>query len=337
MDLRLSASSLARQGLRLALLLLAVALVAFALMKLSPVDPVTSYLGPAIAHVGPEGRAAIEAAWGLDQPAPVQFGRWLARILSGDLGWSTAYNAPVAAVLRERALPSLLLTVPAWILSGALGFAVGLAAGARENSRLDRVLRLYSYLAASAPSFWVAILALALFSVGLGWTPLCCAGPIGVAPDEITWAQRLHHLALPLAVLSLVGTAQVALHTRAKVAETMRSDFALFARAQGAGTLDVALRHAARHAALPALAVLFAGIGEILGGAVLAEQVFAYPGLGRATVEAAAKGDVPLLLAVTLVATLVVSLGNLTADLLARAVDPRVAAGTERFARGDAA
>jgi peptide/nickel transport system permease protein len=128
---------------------------------------------------------------------------------------------------------------------------------------------------------------------------------------------------LPLIVLALIGVAQVALHTRAKVAEVMRSDFVAFARAQGATTADIAFRHAARNAALPALTILFASIGEILGGAVLAEQVFAYPGLGRATVEAAMKGDVALLLAVTLLATVVVSTGNLIADLLYGVIDPR--------------
>ncbi len=328
MDLRVTRSSLGlaigARLLRLALLLLFVAFAAFALLKLSPVDPIDAYLGPAIARAGPEQRALIAEAWGLDQPAAVQFAAWGGRLLSGDLGWSTTYNAPVAHVLAERALPSLLLTLPAWVLSGLLGFALGVVAGLREGSVADRMVRFYSYVTASAPSFWVAILALSVFSVSLRWTPLCCAGPIGVPPGEVTFAQRLHHLVLPLAVLSLVGVAQIALHTRAKVAEIMRSDFVLFARAQGAGLPDIALRHVARNAALPALTILFASIGEILGGAVLAETVFSYPGLGRATVEAAMKGDVPLLLAVTLLATLVVSTGNLAADLLYRTVDPRI-------------
>lgn len=314
-----------RRVLRLLLLLAAVSLVAFALMKASPIDPVDAYLGPAIAHVGPEQRAILAAAWGLDQPALVQFGHWLRQMLSGDLGWSTAYNAPVSHVLAERALPSVMLTIPAWLLSGLLGFALGLAAGIREGSPMDRLVRLYAYATASSPSFWVAILALSFFSVTLGWTPLCCAGPIGVPKGEVTLAQRLHHLVLPLAVLSLLGVAQMALHTRAKVVEIMRSDPVLFARSQGAGTMDIVARHVARHAALPALTILFASIGEILGGAVLVEQVFAYPGLGRATIEAAMKGDVPLLLAVTLLAAIVVSTANLLADTLYRVVDPRLA------------
>nr|WP_244977932.1 ABC transporter permease [Aureimonas jatrophae] len=309
--------------MRLALLLAFVAAVAFALMKLSPVDPIDAYLGPAIARASPEQRAQIASSWGLDQPAPVQFGRWAARILQGDLGWSTSYAAPVGAVLAERGLPSLRLTAPAWILSGAVGFAIGLLAGAFEGSWLDRTLRLGAYLTASAPSFWVAILLLSFFSVTLRWTPLCCAGPIGVEPDAVTLLQRLYHLVLPLLALSLVGIPQVALHTRAKVAEIMRSDFVLLARAQGATTGDILLRHVARNAALPAVAILFASLSEILGGAILAEAVFNYPGLGRATLEAALTGDVPLLLAITLLATLVVTIGNQAGDVLSRRLDPR--------------
>ncbi|RQP04683.1 MAG: ABC transporter permease [Paracoccus sp. BP8] len=310
--------------MRLGLLLLAAAAAAFALMKLSPVDPVDAYLGPAIARLGPEQKALIAAAWGLDQPVLTQFTRWLTRILSGDAGWSTAYGTPVRTVLAERILPSLLLTLPAWLLSGVLGFGLGIAAGIREGSLPDRIIRIYAYVTASAPTFWVALLALTLFSVNLGWTPLCCSGPIGALPQEVTWVQRLHHLILPLAVLSLLGIAQIALHTRAKVAELMKANHVLFALAQGARPGDIARRSIARNAALPALTIFFASIGEILGGAVLAEQVFAYPGLGRATVEAAMKGDVPLLLAITLLATLVVSTGNMLADILYRIVDPRM-------------
>ena len=136
--------------------------------------------------------------------------------------------------------------------------------------------------------------------------------------------QRLHHLILPLIALTVLGVAQVTLHTRAKMIEIMQSDFALYARAQGATLFDVAIRHGARNAALPALTVLFASLGELFGGSVLAEQVFAYPGLGRAAVEAGTRGDVPLLLAVALFLTLFVSVGNTIADLLYHLVDPRI-------------
>ncbi len=310
--------------LRLAGVLVFVALAVFMLMKVSPIDPVDAYLGPAIARVGPEQKAQIAAAWGLDRPAPEQFARWLGNILQGDMGRSTAYNAPVAQVLSDRIGASFLLAGLAWVLSGAIGFGLGVIAAAREGTWVDRGIRSYCYLLAATPTFWLGMLMLMVFSVGLGWTPICCAGPVGVPPDQVTLGQRLVHLALPLAALTLFGVAQIALHTRVKLVEVLGSDFATFARAQGASRWDVVMRHGLRNTALPAVTVLFASMGEIIGGAILAEQVFAWPGLGRATVEAGMRGDVPLLLAIALLTTLVVSTGNMIADLLYRVVDPRL-------------
>ncbi|SEF85976.1 peptide/nickel transport system permease protein [Marinobacterium lutimaris] len=310
--------------LRLVLVLAAVAVVAFSLAKLSPIDPVDAYLGPDVARVGPEQRALIAEKWGLNQPPIEQFSHWARNLLSGDLGFSMTYNAPVAEVLASRVLASLPLMGLAWLLSGLLGFVLGILAGAYSGSLLDRVIRVYSFVLASTPTFWLAILLLVMFSVSLQWTPVCCAAPPGMLADEVSLWQRLHHLLLPLATLTLLGVAQIALHTRAKMVEIMQSDYALYARAQGASRLDIALRHGARNAALPALTVLFASIGELFGGSVLAEQVFAYPGLGRATVEAGIRGDIPLLLAITLFMTLLVSSGNMIADLLYRLVDPRM-------------
>lgn len=311
--------------LRLALVLVAVALVAFALAKMSPVDPINAYLGADVARVGPEQRAVIAAQWGLDQPVRVQFGKWLGNILAGDLGWSVTYNVSVAEVVGSRFRASLALMGLAWILSGVFGFTLGVVAGTWQGGWADRIIRVYAYVLASTPTFWIAILLLMVFSVGLGWTPVCCAGPVGVLPGDVTLLERGRHLILPLVALSILGISQIALHTRAKMMEIMRSDYVLYAQAQGASRLDIAIRHGARNAALPAITVLFASLGELFGGSVLAEQVFAYPGLGRATIEAGLRGDVPLLLAITLFTTLFVSLGNTIADALYRLVDPRMA------------
>ncbi len=316
--------ALARLLLRQAALLVVVALAVFLLMKASPIDPVDAYLGPAIAHVGPEQKAQIAAAWGLDRPLPEQFAAWVGHILRGELGFSTTYNAPVAQVLTDRLGASLALTGLAWLLSGCLGFTLGLIAAAWAESWLDRGIRVYCYLLAATPTFWLAMLMLAVFSVRLGWTPVCCAGPIGMPPDQVGLADRLHHLILPLAALTLFGVAQIALHSRVKLIEVLQSDYVLLASAQGAGRLDIVLRHGLRNAGLPALTVLMASVGEIFGGSILAEQVFAWPGLGRAAVEAGTRGDVPLLLAIALLTALVVSCANLIADGLYRLIDPRL-------------
>ncbi|WP_273690493.1 ABC transporter permease [Ketogulonicigenium vulgare] len=320
MDLQLTA---AVRLIRQVLLLATVALAVFLLMKTSPVDPIDAYLGPAIATVGPEQRAQIAAAWGFDQPAHVQFLAWAGHVLRGDLGFSTTYHAPVAQVMGDRIGASLALTGLAWLLSGLLGFALGVIAAVR-GGWIDRVIRLYCYVLASTPTFWFAMILLMVFSVTLGWTPICCSGPIGVPPDQVSFVQRLQHLILPLTALTLFGVAQIALHTRVKLIEVLQSDYVLLARAQGASALDIVWHHGLRNAALPALTVMMASIGELFGGAILAEQVFAWPGLGRASVEAGMKGDVPLLLAIAVLTALVVSSANMLADWLYQLVDPRV-------------
>lgn len=318
---------ISRRLIRLLALIICVSFAVFLLMKASPIDPVDAYLGPAMAHVGPEQKMQIAAIWGLDRPIYEQFLRWAGNILSGDLGYSITYNTAVSSVLETRIGASLTLTGLAWLLSGILGFALGLLAAAYEGRWPDRIIRLYCYILAATPTFWLGMLMLALFSVKLGWTPICCAGPIGVPSDQVTFFESIQHLILPLTALTLFGVAQIALHSRAKLIEVLQSDYITFARAQGGRQGDIIWRHGIRNAALPALTVLFASIGEIFGGAILAEQVFAWPGLGRATVEAGIRGDVALLLAISILMTIIVSTGNMIADILYRVIDPRLKEG----------
>lgn len=309
--------------IRLAVLLPLVAGSAFALLSASPVDPVRAYVGDRMSLVGPEQQTLIAAKWGLDQPPLVRFERWAGNLLRGDLGDSMIFSQPVATVLANRVGASLALMTLSWTLSGGIGFSLGVVAGALEGTWIDRVIRVYCFVLASAPTFWMAILCLMVFSVELGWAPFCCAGPPGVIAADVTLTDRLAHLALPALTLSLLGVAQVTLHTRDKTREVMASDYATLAFAQGLRRLPVALRHGLRNAALPALTLQFAHLGELFGGSILAETVFAYPGLGQATVLAGTRGDAPLLLGIAIFAALFVFTGNLIADLLHHAVNPR--------------
>lgn len=313
--------------MRLALVLLCVALVSFGLMMASPVDPIDAYLGPQMAQVSPEQRALIAQRWGFDQPAVVQFGHWLRQLVTGDLGWSHVYNQRVSDVIGQRFQRSIVLLGSAWFLSTLIGFALGVIAGAKEGSALDKVISTYAYTTASTPAFWLAILAVLLFSVTLGWTPTCCAGPTGTLSQDVSLTTRLHHLILPVATLALLGIANITLHTRARMLELMRSEVAIHAFAQGASRLDVAWRHGLRHASLPAITLAFASLGELFGGSILIEQVFAYPGLGQATVAAGLRSDIPLLLGIALFTAVFVSLGNMLADTLYGVIDPRIKAG----------
>ena len=309
---------------RFVVLMALVAVGAFTLVAASPVDPVAALFKAEVIKLSPEQRERIAEKWGLNDSAPVRFGKWASNAVRGDLGQSMIYDAPVSKVIAERFSNSLVLMTLAWSLSGLLGFGLGLLAGAWEGSFVDRLIRGYAMVLASAPTFWVAIVLLLVFAVKLGWAPVCCASPPGYLPSEVSLGQRLYHLALPALALSMLGVAQVTLHTRDKVREVMQSDYALLAHAQGLSRWGRAWRHGLRNGALPALTLHFAHVGELFGGSVLAETVFLYPGLGQATVEAGTRGDAALLLGIALFAAMFVFAGNTLADILARWVDPRL-------------
>lgn len=315
------------KALRLLLLLVAVASVSYGILCLSPIDPVRAYVGDDALRISPEQRQKIEARWGLDKSAGQRYALWLGRIVRGDLGRSQIYDRPVVDVILEKAHLSAGLMAVAWCLSGILGFALGVLAGASHGSWIDRLLRWFAYLVASAPAFWVGMLLLVVFSVTLQVTPSCCASPPGTDPSQVSFGQWLHHLILPALTLSLTGVANVLLQTRQKTLDVLRSDYALLARAQGASLAAIVWHHGLRNVSVPAINIHFAAFSELFGGAVLAEQVFAYPGLGQATVQAGLRGDVPLLLGIVLASAVFVFAGNTMADVFSRMVDPRIRLG----------
>ena len=296
--------------LRLIVLLVLVAAGTFMLLSFSPVDPIRAYIGNDLLHVPPEQYARIAARWGLDQPLWERFGHWFIRVLQGDLGYSMLFNAPVASVIKERFATSFALLGGAWLLSGILGTAMGFVAGRYLNRWPDKAICRLSYLLSSLPTFWIGMLLLALFAVRWPVFPVCCAWEPGNSGDMATLAERLRHLVLPVCALSLLGLGQITLHTRESIASVMKSDFVRFARSQGDKGWSLLRHQVLRHAITPALCLQFASLEELLGGALLAEKVFAYPGLGQATIDAGLRGDLPLLMGIVLFSTVLVFIGN---------------------------
>ncbi|MBE9077950.1 ABC transporter permease [Romeria aff. gracilis LEGE 07310] len=315
---------------RLGLLLMAVSVFTFVLISLSPISPVNAYVGADIMQIGPEQRQLIAERWGLDQPMIVRFWQWLRQFVQGNWGTSLIFNQPVLSVIGQRFQASLQMLAIAWLLSGLLGLGLGIFAGAYEGSWLDRGIRLYAYVLASAPTFWVALLLLIVFAVSLRIAPICCAAPPGTLAANVTLGQRLHHLLLPAITLSIIGIASIALHTRQKLIEVLHSDYVLFAKAQGESLAGIIRHHGLRNILLPAITLQFASLSELFGGAVLVEQVYAYPGLGEATVQAALRSDVPLLVGIVFFSALFVYTGNTLADFAYQVIDPRIRIGGER-------
>ena len=322
---------LARHIVRFALLMLAVGLVVFALVSMSPIDPVQANVGQAAyVNMSEAKRAQLASYWGGDVPFWERFANWAGALLQGDMGTSLRFNAPVSEVIAHRAANSLALMGIAWLLSGVLGFALGVAAGARRGGALDRVVRSYCFLLASTPTFWLGLLILMVFAVQLGWFPIGFSVPIGVSAADVTLADAAHHLVLPALTLSVTGVANIALHTREKVVDVLESDYVRFARARGESELSVIAHHGLRNVALPAVTLQCAFISEIFGGSVLVEQVFSYPGLGQAAVTAGLGGDVALLAGIALVSAALVFGGNLLANILYGVLDPRMRVGEGR-------
>ena len=322
---------LARHIVRFALLMLAVGLVVFALVSMSPIDPVQANVGQAAyVNMSEAKRAQLASYWGGDVPFWERFANWAGALLQGDMGTSLRFNAPVSEVIAHRAANSLALMGIAWLLSGVLGFALGVAAGARRGGALDRVVRSYCFLLASTPTFWLGLLILMVFAVQLGWFPIGFSVPIGVSAADVTLADAAHHLVLPALTLSVTGVANIALHTREKVVDVLESDYVRFAHARGESELSVIIHHGLRNVALPAVTLQCAFISEIFGGSVLVEQVFSYPGLGQAAVTAGLGGDVALLAGIALVSAALVFGGNLLANILYGVLDPRMRVGEGR-------
>ena len=273
---------------------------------------------------------ALLAYWGVDTPPLTRYLGWLGDVVKGDFGTSLLYRRPVLEVVGERLSSSLILLLSAWILSGILGLILGVVAGAFRGRLPDRLIRGYCVVISSTPAFWLAILLLLIFSVWLGWFPIGMSVPVGTESSAVTVFDRLYHAVLPALTLSITGVANIALHTREKMADVLESDYVLFARARGEDARGIILRHGLRNVMLPAITLQFASISEIIGGSVLVEQVFSYPGLGQAAVTAGLGSDLPLLLGITVITAAIVFGGNLAADLLYGAVDPRIRRGAAK-------
>ena len=313
---------------KMATLLVGVSIVAFTLVSMSPIDPVQANVGTlGYMRMTPEKKAEFASYWGADVPPVERYLNWAGDFIRGDMGISLKYNRPVAEVVSEKFRNSLLLMCVAWILSGVFGILLGVIAGYYRDRWQDRLIKGYALLLASTPAFWIALVLLMVFAVWLQWLPVGMNVPIGMAAAEVGFLERLRHLILPAAALSLTGVANIALHTREKMIDIMESDYVLFARARGERGGAIVRRHALRNILLPAITLQFGSVSEIFGGSVLIEQVFSYPGLGQAAVDAGLGSDVALLLAITVVSTLFVFCGNLIANVLYGVVDPRIRRG----------
>ena len=300
-----------------------ITLLVFLMVNLAP-GTITDLMGEGAANEA--DRAALEASLGLDQPLPLRYAGWLAGLFQGDLGQSYFYNRPVSRLIAQRVGPSLLLTGSGVALAVAAALPLGVLAAWKPRSVWDRLASFLSLLSFGVPGFVLCLGGIALFAVTLGWLPthgMYAAGTFTSLGD------LLRHLVLPAGVVCLSSLGELVKQTRSACLESLGQDYILTARAKGLTDRAVMVRHAFRGSLVPVLTTILSHIPHILGGSVVVEQIFGWPGMGSLLFSAISQRDYPLVMGVTVVIALGVLLTNLLLDLVYGLADPRVRYGKE--------
>jgi len=309
---------LVQRLLLVVLVLLGVSLLVFIVTRLTPGDPARVLLGPRATE---EQVAQLRTAYGLDQPLQMQYVTWLARVVRGDLGESIQLHRPVLGEVVERFRGTLILAVAAMIISFTVGIVFGVAAALRANTALDRALMSLALLGISMPPFWVGLILIIAFTLGLRWLPATgMFSPTGGGDLQ----DLLVHLVLPAVSLAVVPLAVIARLTRANVLEVLNQLYVRTARAKGLHSRTVVLRHVLRNTLIGTVTILGLETGWLLAGTVYIETVFAWPGIGAMLVNAILQRDYPLVQGGVLLVAAIYVLINLSTDILYLYLDPRL-------------
>ena len=296
--------------------MLLVATAVFLMLRLTPGDPAGIILGPDATE---ERRMELRRELGLEDPLLVQYVRWLGKVARGDLGQSLFLNKPVTAAILERAQPTLLLTILALLVSLLIGLPAGVIAAQRRGSWVDLGTMAVAMGGIAMPTFWLGLNLIFLFAVTLRWLPVAGYEPLSAGP----W-RSLRHLILPAVTLGVAQGALLARMTSSMMLETLSQDYVRTARAKGLVERSVIFRHALRNAFIPLMTVIGLSFAALLGGAVVTEQIFTLPGVGRLLIQAIGRRDFPLVQGTVLVIAALYVLINLVVDLLYAVVDPRI-------------
>lgn len=318
-------SYLLRRLLGLIPVFLGITVVSFAVMHLAPGAP-TDQATELNIRVSLEARQRLNQLYGLNDPLPVQYGRWVRRLVRGDFGESFQDGRSVAAKIAERVPVTLGINLCALALALLVAMPLGVAGAARAGSRFDRVTTALAFLGFAVPTFWLALLSLEGLGVHLRWVPV--SGLHALLADRWPWWRQgmdlAHHVALPVIIAAVADAAIYTRYTRSSMLDVLQHDYLRTARAKGLPTSLILYRHALRNALLPLVTLLGLAIPGLLGGSVILESIFGIPGLGRLFYEAVMGRDYPVIMGLVVLGSLLTLVGNLAADLAYAYVDPRV-------------
>lgn len=300
--------------------LFGITLLVFTFTRLAPGDPVSAYLRPELG-ANQEMREQMRKRLGLDQPLPVQYVRWLGQTIQGDLGYRIVGGQPVNATLARALRASGMLMGTALALGCLIGIPLGILSALRQYSRVDFFLTALAFLGVSSPSFLLGLGGLYLFGLKFGFFPIGGMFSTNSTPSLLDF---LHHLALPSMILGFSYIAILMRYTRSSMLEVVRAAYVTTARAKGLSERLVVLRHAFRNALIPVITIIGLALPEMVGGAVITETVFTWPGMGSLLIDAVNGRDYPLLMGISLCVAIAVLLANLITDITYAFADPRI-------------
>jgi len=303
-------------------MLLGVTMITYLLVDLAPGDPVTAMLDPEqMARLGPGWVEEQKAALGLDKPAPVRYMLWLSEVAQGNLGYSMIDRRPVRDKLGERLWPTFKLMLTALLVALLVSIPVGMLSAVKQYSLLDYLSNLGGLAMISIPNFFVGLASIYLFALQLKWLPTAGMVTIGAPPSL---ADAVQHLILPALVLGLAEAGPYIRYARSSMLEVIHQPYVMVARAKGLSERVVLVRHALRTALIPLITIVALQFPMLVGGAVIIEQIFAWPGMGSLAISAIFARDYPVIMAINLMSGVAIVVSSLIADILYAIVDPRI-------------
>ncbi|WP_435953103.1 ABC transporter permease [Dryocola sp. BD626] len=311
---------LVRRLAQLVPMLFFISLVSFLLVKLAPGDPVQAYITP---RMSPDDIERIRQSLGLDKPMFMQYLLWLKNVLQGDLGYSLIYHRPVLTMIAERVPATLGLMGASLLLAMLLAIPLGLLAGAFKHRFLDHFLNMFAYIGISVPIFWFGILLITVFSVQLNWLPSMGMRTIGV---DDAWLDVVRHGILPCIALTFYNLSSYVRYIRSNTITQLSADYVQTQLAYGATRRAILFRHVLKNVLLPVITLFGLSFGELVVGAYVTESVFSWPGMGLLGIQSITSLDYPLIMAIIMLSSMMLIVGNLLADLLYRVADPRIKA-----------
>lgn len=304
-------------------MLILISIVVFSLAKLMPGDSLSGEIDPL--NTNPEYIAEMREKLGYNEPLPLQYFNWITGFIQGDFGKSTRFKTPVADVILEKIPNTLFLGITSLVITYILAFFMGMYSGRKPYTIGDHAIAGINYIMLAIPSFVAAVFAIYFFAFQLNWFPF--GGSVDIAVEEGTidyWLSRLHHVILPALVLGALSTASYTQFLRNDIIENSRKDYVRTARAKGTPIGKIYNQHILRNSIIPLVTFLGFDFAALIGGAIITETIFTYPGIGQLFLDSVSTRDYPTLMALTMLLSFLTLAGNLLADLLYGIVDPRI-------------